>query len=131
MLGDVAPPAVTDPGEGKLAHLLVWSRISADERAEQLQGPLSLLLAESADEQLQPLSRCHKPRLTISAITRWATVTGSWWEGSELSRSPRRGNALICGPHPTEFPQVRVLGAVSRKKSTDNTALPGTHRHRC
>jgi hypothetical protein len=76
MLGDVAPLAVTYPGEGKLAHLLVRSRIRADERAEQLQGPLSLFLAESADEQLQPVSRCHKPRLTISAITCRATVIG-------------------------------------------------------
>jgi hypothetical protein len=76
MLGDVAPAAVTDPGEWKLAHPLVRSRIRAEERAEQLQGPLSLFLAESADQQLQPLSRCHEPRLTTSAISCRVTVIG-------------------------------------------------------
>ena len=88
MLGDVTPPAVTDPGERKLAHPLVRSRICADEQAEQFQGPLSLFLAESDDEQLQPLSRCHKPRPTISVITCRAPVIGLLLGGSELSRSP-------------------------------------------
>ena len=70
VLGDVAPPAVADPDErGKLAYLLAWSRVCADERAEQLQGALGLLLAEPADEQLQPLPRCHASRLTANAIT--------------------------------------------------------------
>ena len=58
MLGDVAAPAVADPDErGKLTYLLAWARIRADERAEQFQGALGLLLAEPADEQSQPLPR--------------------------------------------------------------------------
>jgi hypothetical protein len=70
VLGNVAAPAVADPDErGKLAYLLGWSRVCADERAEQLQGTLGLLLAEPADEQLQPLPRCHRSSLTASAIT--------------------------------------------------------------
>jgi hypothetical protein len=71
MLGDVAPPAVADPDERrKLAYLLARSRVCADERAEQFQATLGLLLAESADEQLQPLPRCHAPSLTANAINR-------------------------------------------------------------
>ena len=67
MLGDIAAPAVSDPDErGKLAYLLVRPRVRADERAEEFQGTLCLLLAELADEQLQPLPRCHVPSLTIS-----------------------------------------------------------------
>ena len=65
MLGDVAAPAVANADErGKLAYPLVRLRISADERAEQFQGTLGLLLAEPADEQLQPLPRCpgRRPR---------------------------------------------------------------------
>src|ERR1700722_5380334 len=70
MFGDVAPPAVADPDErGQLAYLLAWSCVGADERAEQFQGTLGLLLAEPADEQLQPLPRCHVPSLTANATT--------------------------------------------------------------
>ena len=66
MLGDVATPAVADPDERrKLAHLLARSRVCADERAEQFQGALGLFLAEPADEQLQPLPRCHTSSLTV------------------------------------------------------------------
>jgi hypothetical protein len=66
--GDVAAAAVADPDErGKLADLLGWLLVRADERAEQLQSTFGLLLAEPADEQLQPLPRCHIPRLTASA----------------------------------------------------------------
>jgi hypothetical protein len=36
-----------------------------------------------------------------------------------------------CLMAPTESPQVRVLRAGTHKKPTDNTALPGTRRHRC
>lgn len=69
MLGDVAAPAVADPDErGKLAYLLVWLCVRADERAEQFQGALGLFLAEPADEQLQPLPRCHASSLTVGAI---------------------------------------------------------------
>lgn len=58
MLGDVAAAAVADPGKcGKLAYLLVWLLVCANERAEQLQRSLGLFLAEFADEQLQPLPR--------------------------------------------------------------------------
>jgi hypothetical protein len=70
MLGNVTPPAVADPDEPwKLAYVLAWWRVYADERAEQLQGTLGLLLAEPADEQLQPLPRFHTPSLTANAIT--------------------------------------------------------------
>ncbi len=70
MLGDVAAPAVADPDErGQLAYLLVRLRIGADERAKEFQGTLCLLLAESSDEQLQPLPRCYVPSLTASAVT--------------------------------------------------------------
>jgi hypothetical protein len=70
MLRDVVSPAVTDPHErGKLAHLLARSRVCANEGAQQFQGTLSLFLAEPADEQLQPLPRCHTSRLTVSAKT--------------------------------------------------------------
>jgi hypothetical protein len=69
VLGDVAAPAVADPDErGKLAYLLARPRVRADKRAEQFQGTLRLLLAEPADEQLQPLPRCHMSSLTASAI---------------------------------------------------------------
>ena len=68
MLGNVIAPAVADPDErGKLAYLLAWSRVCSDERAEQFQGALGLLLAEAADEQLQPLPRCHASR-TANAL---------------------------------------------------------------
>ena len=70
MLGNVAPPAVADPDERrKLAYLLARLRVCADERAEQLQGTLGLLLTEPADEQLQPLPRCHTSSITAKAIT--------------------------------------------------------------
>lgn len=68
MLGDVAAPAVADPDErGKLAYLLVRPGIRADERAEEFQGTLCLLLAELADEQLQPFPCRHVSSLTASA----------------------------------------------------------------
>ena len=70
MLGDVTAPAVADPDEhGKLAHLLARLRVRADERAEQFQGALGLFLAEPADEQLQPLPRCHTGSLAARAVT--------------------------------------------------------------
>jgi hypothetical protein len=70
VLGDVAAPAVADPDErGKLAYLLARLRVRADERAEQLQGALGLLLAEPADEELLPLPRCHVHSLTARAVT--------------------------------------------------------------
>jgi hypothetical protein len=69
VLGDVAAPAVADPDErGKLPYLLARLRVRADERAKQFQGALGLFLAEPADEQLQPLPRCHTFSLTASAI---------------------------------------------------------------
>jgi hypothetical protein len=40
MLADVAPPAFADPDERrKLAYLLTWPSVSADERAEQSPSP--------------------------------------------------------------------------------------------
>jgi hypothetical protein len=70
MLGDITAPAVADPDErGKLTYILVRSRVRAYEWAEQFQGTLGLLLAELADEQLQPLPRCHASSLTGSTIT--------------------------------------------------------------
>ena len=70
MLGDVAAPAVADPDErGKLAYLLARLPVRADERAEQFQGAFGLFLAEPADEQLQPLPRCHTLSLTADAAT--------------------------------------------------------------
>jgi hypothetical protein len=79
MLGDVAAPAVADPDErGKLAHLPARPRVSADERAEQFQGTLSLFLAEPADEQLQPLPRCHASSVIASAKTCRAPQLSGW-----------------------------------------------------
>ena len=73
MLGDVAAAAVADPDKcGKLAYLLVWLLVCANERTEQLQGSLGLFLAEFADEQLQPLPRCHGSSLTVSVMNYWA-----------------------------------------------------------
>jgi len=73
MLGDVAPPTVADPDErGKLANLLARSRVRPDERAEQFEGALRLFLAETADEQLQSLPRCHTSSLTANTMTRRA-----------------------------------------------------------
>jgi hypothetical protein len=73
MLGDVAAAAVADPDKcGKLAYLLVWPLVCANERAEQVQGSLGLFLAEFADEQLQPLPRCHESSLTVSVMNYWA-----------------------------------------------------------
>ncbi len=70
MFGDVAAPAVANPGEhGKLAYPLVRLSVCADERAEQFQGALSLFLAQSAYEHLQPLPRCHPSSLTASTVT--------------------------------------------------------------
>jgi hypothetical protein len=70
MLGDVAAPAVANPDErGKLAYLLARSRVRGDERAEQFQSAFSLFLAEPADEQLQPLPRCHASSVIASAVT--------------------------------------------------------------
>jgi len=70
MLGDVAAAAVADPGKsGKLAYLLVWLLVCAN---EQLQGSLGLFLVEFADEQLQPLPRCHEFSLTVSVMNYWA-----------------------------------------------------------
>jgi hypothetical protein len=90
MLGNIAAPAVADPDEhGKLAYLLTRSRVRADERAEQFQGTLSLFLAEPADEQLQPLPRCHVPSLTANAITYCAPHSGIPLTGqrSQLGRT--------------------------------------------
>jgi hypothetical protein len=42
------------------------------------------------------------------------------------------GNALTCAVcAPTESPQVQAVRGDPHKKSTDDTALPGTRRHRC
>jgi len=79
MLGDVTAPAVADPDErGKLAYLLAWLRVRADERAEQFQSALGLFLAEPADEQLQPLPRCHASSLTVSAVTCRVPRSSGW-----------------------------------------------------
>jgi hypothetical protein len=68
MLGDVVAPAVADPDErGKLAYLLAWSRVCADERTEQFQGTLGLLLAEPADEQLPAAVQSQDPPAASSA----------------------------------------------------------------
>ncbi len=68
VLGNIAAPAVANPDErGKRAYLLVRPRVRADERAKEFQGTLCLLLAKPADEQLQPLPRCHVSSLTASA----------------------------------------------------------------
>ena len=80
MLGDITPAAVADPDERwKLAYLLPRACVRADERAEQFQGTLRLLLAEPADEQLQPLPRCHGTSLTVSAVTWRAPQSPGWW----------------------------------------------------
>src|SRR6185437_10044776 len=72
--------AVADPDErGKLAYLLIRSRVRADERAEQFKGTPRLLLAELADEQLQPLPRCHAPSLTANAVTCRAPSHQAGW----------------------------------------------------
>lgn len=97
MLRDVTPPAVADPDERrKLAHLLARSGIRPDERAEQLQGTLGLFLAEPADEQLQPLPRCHAHNLTATAT------------GCGASHSQQAG----C-PSPTAVHGTRAGPAVS------------------
>jgi hypothetical protein len=116
MLGDIAPPAVADPDErGKLAYLLAWSRVCADERAEQLQGALGLLLAEPADEQLQPLPRCHASSLTANAITCRALQSSGCAGGGGKerrlaaakrgrARGPAKGSAFgLCEPPPAAF----------------------------
>jgi hypothetical protein len=79
---------------GKPADLLARPRIRADERAEQFYGTLGLPLAESADEQLQPLPRCH-------VIT--ATANAKPWRLSCIGR-PRlghtngEGQCAMCSP---------------------------------
>lgn len=102
MLGYIAAPAVADPDESrKLAYLLVRPCISADERAEQLQGTLGLLLTEPADEQLQPLPRCHTTSLTASAISRLPRSHGTARGSDGASIRSRRW----CSPtwHPARF----------------------------
>lgn len=70
VLADVAPAAVADADErGKLVYPLGRLGVRADEGAEELQSALGLFLAEPADEQLQPLPRCHMPSLTFGAMT--------------------------------------------------------------
>jgi hypothetical protein len=90
MLGDVAAPAVADPDErGKLAYLLAWLLVCADERGEQFHGALRLFLAEPADEQLQPLPRCHASSLTASAVTcRVLQSSGCWLRWQQVSPLP-------------------------------------------
>ena len=113
MLGDVTPPAVAHPDErGKLAYLLAWSRVCADERAEQLQGTLGLLLAEPADEQLQPLPRCHASSLTANAITsRALRSSGCAGGGSkELTGAARAGpSAFTVRRPPLRLPRAVVV----------------------
>jgi len=66
--GDVASPAVGDPDErGKRADPLAWLSVCDDQRGEQFQGALGLLLAESGDEQPQAFPRCHMPTVTRDA----------------------------------------------------------------
>ena len=103
MLGDVAAPAVADPGErGKLAYLLARSRIRADGRAQQFQGTLGVFLAEPAGKQLQPLPRCHIPSLTSKAVTCRATVT-------------TLGLGALEAPHePYAAPGWKIAGMQSR-----------------
>jgi hypothetical protein len=115
MLGDITAPAVADPDErGKLAYPLVRPGTRADERAEQLQGTLSLFLAE-----LGPDPDCRCPRLPCAygPLTPVITMEALW---PELAGQRRPFEVVVTLPRadggellvPRQLP-AEVLGCWS------------------
>lgn len=107
MLRDVAPPAVADPYErGQLAYLLAWSRLRADERAEQLQNfarALSLWTTAGREREqpyfgwlstdlplYQPSTLSLKARVRTQPALAVASVSGTM-QPSSAARAPWSG----------------------------------------